>query len=390
MKRSRFPARERISREAIELGRLAANLARSGSRLEDRFWEDRLTIQIDRLLQNAAEDDLNAALDRLVEAEPRAHDELADLIEARAETTQLEHGGRPYDVLLVAIPVLAWSQYNIPGGAIPADALQALQAQISGHLLAKNARFAMADFLYSPDQLPRTFSDTWLLARELGVAALSDRGLKLDAETMPETNRFLSDIRYLIGTIAAPEGTPLFRWQEPDATREQALSAWTDQTAATLEALLTGCTFRPLALDAYHSAVRTADRDGRPYAVQASVAFLSSAVGLAPEGQRAVIAPFYDRQLEEFRIGLGPGVSSEIYHGIVWPLLGGDEEDHEAPQQIEEVLRACGVTTIVHLDQRFPFEFCDDCGAPLYADAEGELVHAELPEQSEAATRILH
>lgn len=389
MKRSRFAARERVSRETIELGRLATSLSRSGSRLEDRFWEERLVLQIDRLLQNGAEDDLNAALDRLVEAEPRAHDELADLIEARAETTELEQGGKQYDVLLVAVPVLAWSQYNIPGGSISSAIVQALSAQTSGHLLAKPARIAMADYLYSPDQLPRTFTDTWLLARELGIAALSGRSLKVDTDTMPETNRFLSDIRYLIGAVVAPKGGALLRWQEPDGAREQALSAWTEQTASTLEGLLTGCTIRPLALDAYHSAVRAADRDGRPYAVQASVAFLASAVALKPESQRAVIAPFYDRDLEEYRVALGPA-SGEVFHGIVWPLLGGDESDQETPQQIEEVLRACGVTEVVHLDHRFPFEFCDDCGAPLYADAEGELVHAELPEQSENAARVLH
>lgn len=390
MKRTRFPARDRVSREAIELGRLAGNLARSGSRLEDRFWEEKLAAQVTRLLQNGAEDDLNAALDRLVEAEPRAHDELADVIEACAESTELEHNGKKFDVLLVAIPILAWSQYNIPGGSLQSEVHSAMSAQTSGHLLARNAQLAFADYLFSPDQLPRTFTDTWQLTRELGVAAISGRGMKLDADSLPETNRFLSDIRYLVGAIAAPKGTALFRWQEPEAPREACLKAWTDQTAPTLDSLLTGCTFRPLAIDAYHSAVRNADRDGRPYAVQASVAFLQSAIGVAPEMQRAVIAPFYDRRLEEFRISLGPVSSGEIYHGIVWPLLGGDDEEGETPQQIEEVLRACGVTDVVQLDHRFPFEFCDDCGAPMYADAEGELVHAELPEQTETTARVLH
>ena len=27
-------------------------------------------------------------------------------------------------------------------------------------------------------------------------------------------------------------------------------------------------------------------------------------------------------------------------------------------------------------------EFCDDCGAPLFADADGELVHPEMPEDA--------
>lgn len=391
MKRPRYSARERVSREAVELGRLASGLGQSGGKLEDAFWETRLATVIDRLLQESAEDDLTGALDRLLEPDPRAHDELADAIESRAESTRLVHNGTSYDVLLVAAPILAWSRYNIPAGTIPKEALTALQAQFSAHMLATDARFAMADFLFSPDQLPRAFSDTWQLTRELGVAALSGRTMKVDSKTMPETNRFLSDVRYLIGAIAVPQGGPLFRWNESDGSREAALEAWARQASPSLEPLMAGCAITPLLADAYHSACRTADRDSRPYSIQASVAFLQTTVGLAPEQLRAVIGPFHDRRLEEYRIGFGPRDQDATFHGVVWPLLGAEDEAQETPAQIEEVLRACGVADIVSLDHRFPFEFCDECGVPLYPNAEGEVVHAELPEQdNDGATRVLH
>ena len=58
---------------------------------------------------------------------------------------------------------------------------------------------------------------------------------------------------------------------------------------------------------------------------------------------------------------------------------------------IEATLREAGVASVLMLDQRFPLEFCDDCGAPLYPNPEGEPVHAELPEeQAESAPRHLH
>jgi hypothetical protein len=44
----------------------------------------------------------------------------------------------------------------------------------------------------------------------------------------------------------------------------------------------------------------------------------------------------------------------------------------------------------VLLDQQFPYEFCDDCGAPLYPNAEGDAVHAEMPEQTNAPSQTLH
>lgn len=390
MKRPRFSARERVSRGAVELGRLAASLAESGSKLEDAYLEERLAGSIDRLLEASDEDALTQALDRLVEEEPRAHDELADMIESRAESTRLLVNGKDYDVLLVTAPILATSRFSIFAGPLPGDVLEAVGTQMAAHLLAKDARFALADYLFSPDQLPRSFSDTWRLLRELGEAAVSGARVKIDTQSLPETNRFLSDVRYLVGAVAVPKGGAIFRWHEADGNRESALKSWVEQGTPNLEKLLTGATFQPLLLDAYHSACRTADREARPYSIIASVAFLQATVSLAPDHIRAVVGPFYDRRLEEYRIGLGPRSEEDIYHGIVWPLLGADDETGDVPSQIEEVLRGCGVTDIVMLDSRLPFEFCDECGVPLYPNAEGEVVHAEMPEEAESESRVLH
>jgi len=53
-------------------------------------------------------------------------------------------------------------------------------------------------------------------------------------------------------------------------------------------------------------------------------------------------------------------------------------------------LRANGVTDIMRHQERFPMEFCEDCGAPLFCDREGELVHAELPEDTPQPSGHLH
>jgi hypothetical protein len=44
----------------------------------------------------------------------------------------------------------------------------------------------------------------------------------------------------------------------------------------------------------------------------------------------------------------------------------------------------------VVLDHRFPLEYCDDCGAPLYPNPEGEPEHAEMPEPEQPAPTHLH
>ena len=113
-------------------------------------------------------------------------------------------------------------------------------------------------------------------------------------------------------------------------------------------------------------------------------------LGLMPADIRAVVGPSYDRRMEEYRVGLGPKDADDTYHGIVWPLLGAEDEATDAAGEIEAVLREAGVKDVLFLDHHFPMEFCDDCGAPLFPNREAELVHAEMPEQPTTASQVLH
>jgi hypothetical protein len=390
MKRTRFGSRDRLSREAAELQRLASGLSESGGKLEDSYWESQLAETVDSLLKNGAEDDINTALDRLFEANPRAHDELADMVESRAESNRLAVQDQEFDIQLFAAPILAWSRFSIPACVLPQATLQALCVQLGAHVFSADCRIALADFLFSPDQLPRSFCDTWQITHTLGQAALAGQHLTVDTTGMPETNRFLSDVRYLVGALAIPRGKPLFRWNEKDGNKETALKEWLKQGSPNLEPLLTGCAWQPLLPDAYHAACRNADRLSRPYSLKASVAFLQTMLGLMPADIRAVVGPCYDRRMEEYRVGLGPKDKDETYHGIVWPLLGAEDEATDAAGEIEAVLREAGVKDVLFLDHHFPMEFCDDCGAPMFPNVEAELVHAEMPEQANSNSQALH
>ena len=142
--------------------------------------------------------------------------------------------------------------------------------------------------------------------------------------------------------------------------------------------------------DAYHAGCRNADRLSRPYSLKASVDFLQTTLGLMPADIRAVVGPCYDRRMEEYRVGLGPKNSDDTFHGIVWPLLGAEDEATDAAGEIEAMLREAGVKEVLFLDHHFPMEFCDDCGAPLFPNAEAELVHAEMPEEAGTNSQALH
>ena len=391
MKRNRLGRRGGLPRDAEQLLWLANGLADSSSRAEDHFWDQRLADAVDGLLRAEDEEALTTALDHLSSATSSVHayDELADMIESRAEGALKSDD--QHDVLLIAAPVMAWSRYRIPAAPIAAAVMANLRVHLKAHVLATGVKLALADFLFSPDQLPQGYCATADFATHLGKAAEADSDLHIKTDNLPETAQFLSDNRYLLGAVVVPKGAPIFRWQEEDCSRDLALEQWRAQGGACVAPLLTGCAFEVVLPNAYFAASREADKASRPYSIQASVAFLSTTLDTPAAGLRAVVAPFFERQVEEFRIGFTRRGGNDVVHGVVWPLLGAEDESSETLAEIESTLRSCGIADILVLDNEFPMEYCDDCGAPMYPSPEGEAVHAELPEeQAEQMPKHLH
>jgi len=63
--------------------------------------------------------------------------------------------------------------------------------QLLAHVFAQDVRLGLADFLYSPDQLPQSYCDTAALADKLAKAALHSRDLHIDPQLLAETTNFL-------------------------------------------------------------------------------------------------------------------------------------------------------------------------------------------------------
>lgn len=368
---------------------MAMGLAQSGGKLEDAFWEHTLVGELDRVLRAGNEETVNSALDHLWSSNQHAHDELADLVEARCEIGTVTSVGQTLDALLVTVPILAWSRYGIASGGMSREVMAGLRSQLHGHVLASDTRLSIADYLFSPDQLPRGFVETAALAGKLHAAAAKNEDLKVDAKRLPETVQFLSDLRYVLCAVAVEPGKPMFRWQENEGSREAALTLWRAQGGPNLHSMLSGCALELLLPDAYFTACRQAEQQARPYSLRASVTFLQTVLNVGAGQLRAVVAPYYDQHLEEYRIGFTWGDRSDVVHGVVWPMLGADE-DKDAVGTIETLLRESGITSVTVLDHRLPLEFCDECGVPLYPNVDGESVHAELPEDETAAPVRLH
>lgn len=407
MRRPSKPGSHKLSADSQRLITFAQAIVLSSSRLEERGWEMHLDALLNKLLKGGHQDNIDAALDQLFKTDSNACDALMEAVEAVSESTVLEQEDELYDALLLAVPILAWTRFAIASGPIPADVATTLTAHLHAHVLAPNVKVAMAPTLFAIDQLPPTHVETWQVTQRLAQAALKGTPLKtptVAADTAP----FLADTRYLLAALVVPAGDPLLRWQASMnlLDRDAALEQWQAQAMPNIARMLPGCGIELLLPEAYYLACREGDRQIRPASIRAAVHFLTHTLGVNPPDLQAVIGSFGedtgDGRADEYRIGFTVGQVDDVVYGVVWPLYGEEDEDEqtdpeavplqrlvvgEAPhptplEEITTLLRDAGVTRITRHAERFPMEFCDDCGAPLFPDPEGELVHAEMPEDA--------
>ncbi|WP_176647849.1 DUF2863 family protein [Duganella sp. SG902] len=420
MRRSSKASSQKLSAESQRLATYAQAVGQAASRIEERAWEHSLDAQLQKLLKTGHQDTIDATLNALFKEDLNAYDVLMDSVEAVSESSHLtidtaDGVSKQFDVLLVAAPILAWTRFAIASGAIPSDILQTLSAHFSAHLLADGTQMAMSPTLFSIDQLPRSHVETYGKVQKLAQAALKGTTLKADTK-VPETAPFLADTRYLLAVVVAPAGAPLFRWQMPEhqasfaAERSAALEQWRTQATPTVNRLLPGCGVELLLPEAYYMACREADKLIRPVSIRAAVHYLTHTLAVEPNELRAVIAGFGEEnaegQIDEYRVAFTQRSSTDVIYGVVWPLYGQEDEEGTPPEgpgalnalqkpltPVEDItahLNAAGVTQVKKLGERYVMEFCDDCGAPLFADPQGELAHAEMPEDAPTGTEHFH
>lgn len=385
----------RLTRDARRLITLGQALARSGSRLEDVYWENQLDRLVEKMLAGRKNRMLENVLDFLVNDDPNVYEIVVEHAETCSESLVLSANGQEYDVLLVSAPIVAWTRYRLPEGRLTASQHEALCKALSGTIAAEGARIAMLPSLISFDQMPQTFQETRLWCQRLGALALGTGTESCPVAEPVDTEGMLADARFAIAAIAVPRGQPVFRWQEPEASalegRDLAHRAWSEKVTSLLGTLFTGCQIEVLLPDAYYTTNREADRRIRPMALRAAVTWLQTAAHLPASDLRAAIAACGNTNVEEFRIGFTPRGGNDVVYGCVWPVLSKEEAIIDAvessqvdvPETVTALLRELGVTEVRRLPGLYAPEFCEDCGAPFFPNPLGEMMHPELPEETD-------
>lgn len=393
MPRSPAPRPSRLSRDARRLVALSESLALSGCRLEDAYWENLLNTHINKLLLGRKNTAIETALEHLVAQNISAYEILVEHAENLSESTSLAVLDAPYDVLLFSAPVVAWTRYQLPGGDISAAAGRVIDQQLREHILAEGAQLALIPQLVCFDQMPQSFQETRIWTERLGQAALGIKTEPCGINEAPDSEGMLADARFLVGVIAVPAGASLFRWQSdpPVAalTREKCFEQWVQGISDTFGSLFTGCRVEYLQPDAFYINSREADRRIRPLALKAAVTWLQTAAHLSGGEIRAIIAGCGESTIEEYRVGFTTTHNNDVIYGCIWPILSKEEalsdsvENGQAdiPDEISALLKELGVVDIRRLPGLHPAEYCDDCGAPHFPNAQGEMLHPELPEE---------
>ncbi|MFC3339453.1 DUF2863 family protein [Paracandidimonas soli] len=392
----------RLSRDAQRLVFLAQALELSGSRIEDIYWEKLLLTHLDKLLRGRQNRTVETALEHLLSANSSAYEVLAEQAETASESLALTRSGVEYDVLLVSAPVLAWTRYQLPSVALNPSQQEALVAHLREHVVSADAKVAIVPYMIGFEQMPQSFHDTWAWTDRLGRQALGMSVEPHPAQRNPENDSMLADTQFLIAAVVVPKGEPVFRWQtSPDSigpTRETCHKLWQQAAGEVLAPLYTACQTELLLPDAFYMTNREADRRIRPLSIMASVAWLQIATPFTAHQLRACIAACGNENVEEYRIGFSPLNSNDVIYGCIWPVLSREEAmadsiDSDQPSVSDEIaalLKQLDIHEIKRLPGILPSEFCEDCGAPYFPNALGEMLHPELPEDADTGPVQFH
>jgi hypothetical protein len=400
----------RLSADIRRLVALAHTTMEAASGLERNFWQRQLDKTLSSFLEHRAQSTLDGALEYLFQHDVDAYDILVESLEECSQSSTITVDGQPADVLLIAAPVLAWTRFTIGSGLLPESTTTALQELLQDHIFAAGAHINLLPTLYAIEQLPQDHSEVFALMQSLAPSNTQKTALKV-ANSNTATIPFLADTRYLIAAVTVPHQQAVFRWQDANdpqhiaELQQTCAKLWQQHAQPLLAPSLPGCNLALLLPHAYFFSCREADKQIRPCTILAATHYLTHHLDVLPQQLHVSIGKCsHDRdgEIDEYRIGFTVGETDDVYYGTVWPLYehedGNDVDIILFPEAsaahpmtiIQGLLKECGITHIKEHNDLFDAEFCDDCGSPLFPNLDGDLVHAEMPEETRDQLEQLH
>ena len=374
---------------------LCLALKQSGCIIEDRYWENLIQTAIMDIFRQSRKKTVERLLDHLSDSDSETHDILLEHAETLSESCEWVHEDVAYDCVFVAIPVIAWTRFEIPLPILDDATQQALTAKLAQHIAASDVRMAIHPQILSVDQMPRSFTGVFqwmsaITARVFGTAVRS--GVPVD--DLSEDMQLMSDSRFVLAAFCTPKGKAIFRWQQAQGQfseqRDICLENWREAATPLFQKLLPACGIELMLPDAFYIANRQADKRIRFAAITAAMQWLQTVFDTTPDAFRATVALYQDDNLREIRIGFTLLQSHEVIYGCLWPVFP-DETDEQQLETINDVaqlntllehLQGNGVRHITCLKETLDGSN-DVSDEPLFPNPAGELMPVMMPDVSE-------
>jgi len=368
----------------------------SASRFEDRFWQSHLEKLIQAQLRLGQDDVIEAALIELAGVQVDQADDLLEHVHAASQSLDIELEGKRWQVLLTTSAFAVWTRYQLPQVTMSEDDVAYFVQGLKQTVLAPDVLVHAIPKLLGLDEMPRSYSEIYQWLEKLADCALGKKSTLPKTITLEPNPALLVDTRHFVLAIAVSEGNPPFRWQaDPSASASDCLAQWIDYITPRLSQLMPGCQFQPLLPQSYHSSVELSERHVRVVAIDCACQWLHETLMLKPGDLRASIAAVGEGVVQEYRIGFYRKGQPDVIYGTIWPMFDEDDTDEDGSvvdtfDEIAVVLKECGIEQIKRIPGVLWPESCDDCTAPFFPDANGDLVHVELPEEAFDAPQHFH
>src|SRR5690606_11542425 len=362
---------------------------------EDRYWENLIQTSLLDIFKQNRKKTVERLLDHLSDSDSETHDILLENAETLSEACEWVHDDMTYDCVFVAIPVIAWTRFEIPLPILDSVTQQALGELLGRHIAASEVRMAIHPQILSVDQMPRSFTGVfqWMMAitgKVFGTHARS--GVPVDDQS--EDMQLMSDSRFVLAAFCTPKGQAVFRWQQAQGPfseqRQACLESWRAAATPLFQKLLPACGIELMLPDAFYIANRQADKRIRFAAITAATQWLQTVFDTTPDAFRATVALYQDDALREIRIGFTLLQSHEVIYGCLWPVFPDETED----QQLETINDFAQLNTLLeHLQNNgIRHITClkevldgssDVSDEPLFPNPAGELMPVMMPDVSE-------
>lgn len=361
---------------------LAYRMTDASSNIEDKLLDEEIIAFCNSELERGEDSTIEATLGLLKDEEGTSHDDLLALAEGCAEFFTDKHGAH----LLVLIPILAWSRYKIIFGKMPEKTAASIANLYKTYFAGTESRITIGNTLIASEHLPERLCDVRHLLEKLCTkkkqAGVVDTSYLLSSDPPAD----FSDVRYITLAASAPDAKSLFAdFSAERIKRARAFMEFALRVQEELREFATGSCIEVQFPSAFFTAWRQASLAMRLYSLKSLVNYVclentTSADLVATTAIFSVVSNEKQQEMQpELRIGISlKSERNKIVAGVVWPC---DPQELEIAQSFAgEVLALEGIDTIFAHEQLFPMEWCEQCGAPLYANPDGLVTHIEKPD----------